>query len=251
MANRRIASVVAALALIVGIKASWCLGFSTTTAPPRHHRFRRPTSSSSSAVPPPPARHRASSARGISSDDDPGADDMFAKFDRDGNGLIDRDEFRAVARTMRASSRRREVLSVATASFGSVFVASGSSTFQFAQKRFRSAYLEEYAEAAQAEMFPTAMLSGDLDRAVARVLRSRGFAPENTLFGHSVCADEVNNRREQLLPLMVNRWQEGEISEISAHFVLFVSLLKIPSLSSSDSIRPRPPSDSNICPSSR
>jgi hypothetical protein len=152
---------------------------------------------------------------------------MFAKFDRDGNGLIDRDEFRAVARTMRASSRRREVLSVATASFGSVFVASGSSTFQFAQKRFRSAYLEEYAEAAQAEMFPTAMLSGDLDRAVARVLRSRGFAPENTLFGHSVCADEVNNRREQLLPLMVNRWQEGEISEISAHFVFFVSLLKI------------------------
>ena len=209
MATRRIAFA-AALALI-GIKAS-CSGFST--APPPHHRLRRPISSSS-AVPP----HRASSARGIfagnspsDDDDDPGADAMFAKFDADGNGLIDRVEFRAVARTMRASSRRREILSVATASFGSLFVASGSNTFQFAQKRFRSAYLEEYAESAQEELFPTAMLSGDLDKAVARVLRSRGFTPENTLFGHSVCSDEVNNRREQLLPLMVNRWQEGEIN---------------------------------------
>ena len=200
------------MAMTIGsIEASWCSGFSTT-APPRH-RVRSPASSSSS-----------SSARGIfanasssknnnnnnNDDDDPGADDMFAKFDTDCNGLIDRDEFRAVAKTMRASSRRREILSVATASFGSIFVASGSNTFQFAQKRFRSAYLEEYAESAQAEMFPTAMLSGDLDGAVARVLRNRGFTPENTLFGHSVCADEVNNRKEQLLPLMVNRWQEGE-----------------------------------------
>ena len=214
-ARRSFASVAASLAMTIGsIEASWCSGFSTT-APPRH-RLRSPASSSSS-----------SSARGIfandsssknnnnnnnnnDDDDDPGADDMFAKFDTDCNGLIDRDEFRAVAKTMRASSRRREILSVATASFGSIFVASGSNTFQFAQKRFRSAYLEEYAESAQAEMFPTAMLSGDLDGAVARVLRDRGFTPENTLFGHSVCADEVNNRKEQLLPLMVNRWQEGE-----------------------------------------
>ena len=129
--------------------------------------------------------------------------------DTDGNGFIDKEEFRAVAQKMKSSSRRREVLSVATASFGSLFVASGSNTFQFAQKRLRSRYLEELAEDAQNKLFPTAMLSSDIDKAIANVLTARGFTPENTLFGHSVCADEVNNRKEQLIPLMVNRWQEG------------------------------------------
>ena len=138
-------------------------------------------------------------------------DDLFAKFDTDGNGSIDKNEFREVAKKMKSSSRRREILSVATATFGSIFVATGSDTFQFAQKQFRSGYLEEYAELTQKELFPTAMLSGDMDRAIARTLKGRGFTPENTLFGHSVCSDEVNNRREQLISLMVNRWQEGKI----------------------------------------
>ena len=53
------------------------------------------------------------------------------------------------------------------------------------------------------------MLSSDLDKAIARTLTNRGFTPENTLFAHSVCSDEVNNRKEQLIPLMVNRWKEG------------------------------------------
>lgn len=135
--------------------------------------------------------------------------DIFDKFDADGNGQIDKDEFRAVVRKMKDSSRRREFLSVATATFGSIFVASESNTFQFAQKQLRSGYLEEFAETAQHELFPTAMISSDLDKAIAKVLKPRGFTPENTLFGHSVCADEVNNRKEQLIPLMLNRWQEG------------------------------------------
>lgn len=138
------------------------------------------------------------------------ADVLFAKFDSDNNGYIDRDEFRAVARTMKAGSRRREVLSVATATFGSIFVANGSNTFQTLQKTFRSQYMEQYAEVAMNELFPTSVLSAELDDIVANVLGKRGFTPENTLFGHSVCADEVNNRKEQLIPLMVNRWQEGE-----------------------------------------
>ena len=138
------------------------------------------------------------------------ADILFAKFDSDDNGYIDRDEFRAVARTMRASSRRREILSVATATFGSVFVAAGSNTFQTLQRTFRRQYMEENAEVAMNELFPTSLLSADVDDIVADVLGKRGFTPENTLFGHSVCADEVNNRKEQLIPLMVNRWQEGE-----------------------------------------
>mmetsp|Transcript_12265 Transcript_12265/g.22089 ORF Transcript_12265/g.22089 Transcript_12265/m.22089 type:complete len:400 (+) Transcript_12265:184-1383(+) len=136
-------------------------------------------------------------------------DDLFSKYDTDNNGHIDKDEFREVVKKIKGSSRRREVLSVATAAFGSLFVASGSDTFQYGQKKFRSNYLEEEAEAAQKMFFPTAMISSDLDKAIAKVLKPRGFTPENTLFGHSVCADEVNNRKEQLVPLMVNRWQEG------------------------------------------
>ena len=77
-------------------------------------------------------------------------------------------------------------------------------------------YVEERAEVAQQQFFPTALLSSDVDRAVAKVLRARGFTPANTLFGHSVCADEVNNRKEQLVPLLVNRWEEGEKRVLSA-----------------------------------
>ena len=65
------------------------------------------------------------------------------------------------------------------------------------------------AEAAQNVAFPTALLSGDLDEAVAKTLYKRGFTPENTILAHSVCSDEVNNKDEQLVALMVNRWQEG------------------------------------------
>ena len=53
------------------------------------------------------------------------------------------------------------------------------------------------------------MLSADMDKAIAKVLYKRGFTPENTLLGHSVCSDEVNNRKEQLIPLLTDRWEEG------------------------------------------
>jgi hypothetical protein len=134
---------------------------------------------------------------------------MFRKYDTDGNGQIDKDEFRSVVKKMKSSSRRREILSVASATFGSIFVATGSDTFQNGQKALRSRYLEESAEIAQNKLFPTAMLSIDVDKAIAKVLQARGFAPENTLFGYSVCSDEVNIRKEQLIPIMINRWQEG------------------------------------------
>lgn len=170
-------------------------------------------------VAPPPTRPSSIVGAQASGDSlfDRQVDDLFTQFDKDGNGVIDREEFRAVAQKMQTSSRRREILSVAAASFGSIFVATGSDTFQFAQKKLRQGYLEEFAEAAQQELFPTAMLSGDLDRAIAKVLAARGFTPENTLFGHSTCADEVNNRKEQLISLMVNRWQEGMCHSVDAH----------------------------------
>ena len=88
-------------------------------------------------------------------------------------------------------------------------VADYSQEFQWAQKNFRSLYIEEMAEAAQNVAFPTALLSVDMDEAVAKTLYKRGFTPENTILAHSVCSDEVNNKDEQLVALMVNRWQEG------------------------------------------
>lgn len=136
-------------------------------------------------------------------------EEMFQQYDADGNGQIDKDEFRAVVKKMKISSRRREIISVATACFGSLFVATESDTFQFAQKALRSGYIEESAENAQNEIFPTAMLSSDVDRAIAKTLQARGFTPANTIFAHSVCSDEVNIRKEQLIPIMINRWQEG------------------------------------------
>jgi hypothetical protein len=137
------------------------------------------------------------------------ADRLFAKFDVDNNGTIDKEEFRAIAKKMQMDSSRREIISVATAFFGSIVVGTSSNTFQYGQKKLRNRYLEQPAEDVQNILFPTAMLSGDVERVIYKTLQGRGFSPENTIFGHSVCSDEVNNRREQLIPLMVNRWQEG------------------------------------------
>lgn len=58
--------------------------------------------------------------------------------------------------------------------------------YLFAQKALRGLYIEKEAELAQNKYFPTALLSSDLDDAVARTLGGRGFTPRNTLFGHSV-----------------------------------------------------------------
>lgn len=136
-------------------------------------------------------------------------DEIFDRYDKDSNGSIDRTEFRAVADKMRSSSRRREIISVATATFGSLFVSQSSDIFQNFQKTFRQQYIETNAEFSQQLEFPTALLSSDVDRAIFGTLKQRGFTPANTLFGHSICSDEVNNRKEQLIPLMVNRWKEG------------------------------------------
>ena len=135
--------------------------------------------------------------------------DLFRKFDRDNSGSIDKNEFLGVARKMRSDSTRRELISVAAAAYGAFLVSESSYEFQFAQKKFRSQYVEESAEISQQLYFPTAMLSSDTDKAIARTLGKRDFTPDNTLFAHSICSDEVNNRKEQLIPLMVNRWKEG------------------------------------------
>jgi hypothetical protein len=136
-------------------------------------------------------------------------EELFSRFDADRSGAIDKEEFKDVVRKINVDARRREVLSVASATFGGIWVATASNTFQFGQKQLRNTYLEPLAEDAMQANFPTALLSGDCEKAIWKTLKARGFTPDNTLFGHSVCSDEINNRREQLIPLMIDRWREG------------------------------------------
>lgn len=104
--------------------ATACTGFRAPPAP----RPRRAAA---------PATALGGAARPKSSSFDREVEELFAQYDVDGNGAIDAREFGAVVTKMRRSARRREVVSVAAAAFGAVFVASGSNTFQFAQKRLR------------------------------------------------------------------------------------------------------------------
>ena len=55
--------------------------------------------------------------------------DMFNFYDADGNGQIDKEEFRQVVKKMNSSSRRREIISVAAATFGSLVSHSSSCSF--------------------------------------------------------------------------------------------------------------------------
>ena len=135
-------------------------------------------------------------------------DQIFQKYDIDNSGTIDKTEFKMVVKKMNKESRRRELFSIGSATLGSLFVASSSTTFQYGQKKLRSKYLEPKAELAMKQNFPTALLSGDCEKLIFKTLNSRGFTPTNTLLGHSVCSDEVNTRGEQIIPLMIDRWNK-------------------------------------------
>lgn len=135
--------------------------------------------------------------------------ELFKQYDADDSGSIDKFEFGMIAQDIFADQRRRTVLACFGAATAAVIVSRYSEEYLWLQKTFRSLYLEPEAEKAQREAFPTALLSDALDEAVARTLAARGYTPANTLFGHSVCSDEVNNKDEQLVSLMVKRWQEG------------------------------------------
>jgi len=135
--------------------------------------------------------------------------DLFKTYDADKSGSIDKGEFRVIAREIQADARRRSIFSIAAAAIGATIVADYSQEYQFAQKKFRSFYIEPLAEVAQKKAFPTALLSSDADEAIAKTLYRRGFTPKNTILAHSICSDEVNNAPEQLVPLMMKRWEEG------------------------------------------
>jgi Ca2+-binding EF-hand superfamily protein len=135
--------------------------------------------------------------------------ELFYKYDVDEGGTIDLFEFAGLAEEVEKGYRRRNFLTGVGALLGGLVVARYDSEYAFLQKQLRGLYIEKEAEASQNSFFPTAMLSSDLNDAVSRTLSKRGFTPQNTLFGHSVCSDEVNNKDEQLIDLMVTRWQEG------------------------------------------
>lgn len=135
--------------------------------------------------------------------------DLFQQYDEDNSGQIDKNEFRAVASAIQVDQRRRSLIACATAGVAALVVSRKSDEYQWGQRTFRNLYLEPRAEKAQQFAFPTALISSDLDEAVARTLSTRGYTAANTLFAHSTCSDEVNSVDEQLIDLMTSRWREG------------------------------------------
>jgi len=59
------------------------------------------------------------------------------------------------------------------------------------------------------KMFPGARSSADVDGAVGRALAARGYNKDNTIFGMSVCSDEVNFFENEIIDLMKKRWGES------------------------------------------
>ena len=135
--------------------------------------------------------------------------DAMDLFKIDNNGYIDKFEFAQFAANREVRSRRRTILVGALTTIAAISVINYSDEHAWAQRTFRGLYVDPKAEAAQNKYFPTALLSSDLDAKVASTLYRRGFTPANTLFAHSVCSDEVNQNAEELVNLMVSRWEEG------------------------------------------
>jgi hypothetical protein len=78
-----------------------------------------------------------------------------------------------------------------------------------AQKLFRGLYVSPPAERAMKIHFPTARLADDVNGAVADALTKRGYTPQNTLFAHSMCPDEINSKAQELVALMQAQWGEA------------------------------------------
>ena len=136
-------------------------------------------------------------------------DELFDSYDADSGGTIDREEFKAIASTMRTDATRRTILATISSAMAAAAVAKYSDEYAFVQKYSRGIFVEREAERAMNNAFPTALLSSDANDAIARVLRSRGFTADNTLFAHSVCPDEVNAKSEELVSLLIRQWGEA------------------------------------------
>ena len=65
------------------------------------------------------------------------------------------------------------------------------------------------AMGAELKYFPGSMTSADLDQLIGDALDERGYHKGNTLFAHSVCSDEVNFNRKEIIDLQRRRWGES------------------------------------------
>jgi Ca2+-binding EF-hand superfamily protein len=75
--------------------------------------------------------------------------DLFRRYDEDKGGTIDKFEFAELAAEVEANYKRRTFLAGAAASLGALGVAKYSEEFAWAQKTFRTLYIEKKAEEAQ------------------------------------------------------------------------------------------------------
>jgi len=64
-------------------------------------------------------------------------------------------------------------------------------------------------EGVRLKYFPGAKSSSAIDAAVWKSLSARGYNKDNTLFGMSVCSDEVNFVENEVIDLMKKRWGES------------------------------------------
>jgi len=65
------------------------------------------------------------------------------------------------------------------------------------------------ADEVKLKYFPGALGSSAVDASVAKALSARGYNKDNTLFGMSVCSDEVNFVENEVIDLMKRRWGES------------------------------------------
>jgi len=65
------------------------------------------------------------------------------------------------------------------------------------------------ADEMKLKYFPGSLSSTAVDGAVAKALSARGYTKDNTLFGMSVCSDEVNFVDGEIIDMMKTRWGES------------------------------------------
>jgi Ca2+-binding EF-hand superfamily protein len=80
---------------------------------------------------------------------------LFAKYDEDKSGAIDKIEFKQIAREIQENNQRRTILAGAAAAVGALVVAKYDVEYALAQKLLRFTYVEPLAENSMSRYFPT------------------------------------------------------------------------------------------------
>ena len=54
--------------------------------------------------------------------------------------------------------------------------------------------------------FPGAYPGSVLHKTISQLLKAEGLTPENTIYGHSICSDEINNENGSMAKLFAQYW---------------------------------------------